>query len=179
MPYCNACGTEVPEAARFCQNCGVTLAPAAVAVGAVESAPAPISSPMVPSALPPYAAPPTYAQTGFAPPPYAMLPGQPHVPARNGKAIAGMWLGIASIFPGSLMNWIGIVIGIVGMIFSLIALNDIRVFQRQFGAATPYPGRGEARAGTICSAIGIILSTAFLVYILMNLERYGIKLTNL
>lgn len=177
MSYCNACGSEVPEAARFCQNCGAALAPAAPA-GAAEAAPRPVSGGVPPPAVPPYAAPPPYAPPGFAPPPYAVLPGQPYIPARNGKAIAGMWLGIASIVPGSLMNWVGIVVGIIGLIFSLIALHDIRVFQRQFGAAAPYPGRTEAMAGAICAVVGIILSTAFLIYLLMNLERYGIRLTN-
>ncbi len=170
MPYCNACGTEVPEAARFCQNCGTTLTPTAAPVGASESAGIPTSGSIAPLALPPYAAPPTYAQTGLAPPPSAMLPGQPYVPARNGKAIAGMWLGIASIIPGAILTWVGILIGITGIIFSLLALSDIRSFARRGDALAVFPGKTEAIAGIICGIVGIACSVALLVYVLMHYD---------
>jgi hypothetical protein len=179
VPYCNACGSETPEGARFCQNCGAEIGtPPPVTDTLAANQPTSPAPPTAYSQTPPAASgapsivPPYYPY----PPAYPNVPGQPYLSRTNGKAVAGMYLGIASVFPGALFNWIGIVIGITGLIFSLIALNEIRL-----SVASPYvppqSGRNQARTGLILSIVGIILSTLFLIYLLNNLDKYGIKLT--
>ncbi len=87
-----------------------------------------------------------------------------------------MWLGIASV-PGMILSWVGIVIGVLGLIFSLIGLNEIRRREQAGNAPYPSPDRRQAVAGIICSIIGIAASSAFLIYILSHLDDFGIKLT--
>jgi hypothetical protein len=123
-------------------------------------------------------APVPYQQGVYAPPPYPAMPGQAHLPARSGKAIAGLWLGVTSIFPGILMTWVGIVLGILAIIFSVIALNDIRAFQAQFPDSRPPDGKLQAQIGIALATVGIICSTLLLIYILNNLDRFGIRLTS-
>lgn len=171
MAHCPACGTEVPEGARFCQNCGAALAgsPAPTSIDAITAGapilPPPVATLPVPP-LPPYA---------YPPPPYPVIPGQPYAPTRSGKAVAGMWLGIASI-PGMILSWVGVIIGVLGLVFSLIGLSEIRRRER-YGAATPGADRRQAIVGIICSIVGIAASSAFLIYILSHLDDFGIKLT--
>jgi len=110
-------------------------------------------------------------------PPYPIVPPDAYAPTRNGKAIAGMWLGIASIVPGVLLSWIGIVLGIVGLILSAIALSEMRRPVMAPDQSSPATNRSQAVAGLILSIIGIVSSTAFLIYLLNNLERFGVKLT--
>ena len=165
----------MPDGARFCQNCGATLlAPAAIAS---EPAANPALASTQPPAMPPYAPLPPYQPEAYAPPPYPVVPGQPYAPVRSGKAIAGMWLGITSIFPGFFLTWVGILIGILGIIFSAIALNEIRGFAARFPGTQPPNGKTQAQIGIALSIIGIIVSTIFLIYLLNNLDRYGIKIT--
>jgi hypothetical protein len=116
--------------------------------------------------------PPPGPQPGpmYAPPPYSVVPGQPYAPRRSGKATVAMWLGIASIFPGSIMNWVGIVVGILGIIFSAVALSELRVLAGQGTDSGAMQTRKRAMIGIICSIIGIILSTIFLVYILQHYD---------
>jgi hypothetical protein len=170
MTHCPACGSETPEGARFCQNCGADLLSAtrpevaeAMPGGAV-TAPR-IAPPTFPPAAPPYA---TQPSMPYPPPPYAVVPGQPYLPTRSGKAVAGFWLGIASIFPGTLLSWVGIVIGVLGLVFSLIGVRETRV---------AVANRWQAVTGAILSVIGIAASSAFLIYILTHLDDFGIKLT--
>ncbi len=102
------------------------------------------------------------------------MPGQPYMPRRSGKATAGMWLGIVSIFPGAIMNWVGILLGILGIVFSAIALNEMRNIPHQSGdGPIGSPGRGKAIAGIVCSIVGIVLSTLFLIYILQNYDIHS------
>ncbi|MGI8856795.1 MAG: zinc-ribbon domain-containing protein [Thermomicrobiales bacterium] len=177
MVKCPTCGTEVPDGARFCQNCGAEVAGRPGTEPGIAIAPEP--APYLPQPQAPYAAPiptapvPTYA---YPPPPYPVVPGQPYQPARSGKAIAGMWLGIVSI-PGMILSWVGIVIGVLGLIFSLIGLNEIRRRERSGYVPAPSADRRQAVAGIICSIIGIAGSSAFLIYILSHLDDFGIKLT--
>jgi uncharacterized membrane protein len=116
--------------------------------------------------------PPPGPQPGpmYAPPPYSVVPGQPYVPRRSGKATAAMWLGIASIFPGSIMNWVGIVVGILGIIFSAIALSELRDLADHESDTGVMQARKRAMIGIVCSIIGIILSTIFLIYILQHYD---------
>lgn len=180
MAICTTCGTETPDGARFCQNCGTALRTAnesaEILAGAASSAetPTPYASPS--SSPPGYFPTPPPPGVMYPAPPYSLIPGQPFLPARNGKAIAGMWLGIASIFPGIFLNWVGVVIGIIGLIFSSLALRDSGPLSLPGLPPIVRPGRIEAMAGLICSIIGIIASTIFLIYILNNLEKFGVKL---
>jgi hypothetical protein len=174
MVHCPTCGTEVPEGARFCQNCGAEIAasPATEANVAVP-APAPHLPPL------PYAMPMPTAPTPdntYPPPPYPVVPGYPYQPMRSGKAVAGMWLGIASV-PAMILSWVGIIIGVLGLIFSLLGLSEIRGRERSGYLTAPSADRRQAVAGIICSIIGIAASSAFLFYILSHLDDFGIKLT--
>jgi hypothetical protein len=103
------------------------------------------------------------------------VPGYPYQPARSGKAIAGMWLGIVSV-PGMILSWVGIIIGVLGLIFSLLGLNEIRRRERSGYTAVPSSDRRQAVTGIICSIIGIAASSAFLIYILSHLDDFGIRL---
>jgi len=118
--------------------------------------------------------PPPYV---YRAPPYPIVPPYAYAPTRNGKAIAGMWLGIASIVPGVFLSWIGIVIGLVGLILSAIALSEMRRPVTIPDQPSPATNRSQAVAGLILSIIGIVSSTAFFIYLLNNLERFGVKLT--
>jgi hypothetical protein len=176
MVHCPTCGTEVPEGARFCQNCGVEIA------GNPETEPnvvAPMPAPQMPLQSPYMTPPPTAPMptSAYPPPPYPVVPGYPYQPHRSGKAVAGMWLGIASV-PGMILNWVGIVIGILGLVFSLIALNEVRQQGRNGMVIASNTDRSKAIAGIICSVVGIIGSSAFLIYILSHLNELGIKFTH-
>lgn len=170
MSYCNACGTEVPEGARFCQNCGAQLAPPS------DPAPAEIRSAPAPPHLPPSMPAHGYTPPAYPPPPYPIIPGYPVAPPKSGKAIAGFWLGVASI-PCAILSWIGIIIGLLGLIFGLLGLGEARRLAATTGEGPARYGRRQAGIGIACAIIGIIASTAVLVYLLNNLDKYGIKIT--
>lgn len=69
----------------------------------------------------------------------------PQQKEQKGFAIAGMVLGIISLVC-CCSPFLGVITGILGLIFSIIVLVQKR------------PGRGMAIAGIICAAIGLILS---------------------
>ncbi len=170
ITFCNACGAEVPEGARFCQNCGAELTSTTGMVPAqTDSALAqPLHSPIV---MPPYGyAPPIY------PTPLPAVPGYGAVPTRSGKAVAGFWLGIVSI-PCFLLSWIGVIIGILGLIFGLLGLSEARRIAAATGENRVRFGYRQAIIGIACAVVGIVASAAFLIYLLNNLDKYGIKLT--
>ena len=170
MVFCNACGTEVPEGARFCQNCGAALSPAtsgAVTPTSAETAP----SSHLPATMPPYG----YTPPAYPPPPYPLVPGYAAVPAKSGKAIAAFWLGIASI-PCCILSWIGIIIGVLGLIFGLLGLGEARRFAATTGDSPARFGYRQASIGIACAVVGILASAAFPVYLLNNLDKYGIKI---
>jgi len=72
-------------------------------------------------------------------------------------AIAGMVCGIAAI-PLLLACGAGIVLGVLGVVFGLIAMRRIR---DSGGALT---GRGMALAGAICGGVALAI---FLIYIVV------------
>lgn len=175
MVHCPTCGTEVPDGARYCQNCGAEIAgSAATDANVVVPMPAPQMPPQSPHVMPAPTAP--VPSNVYPPPPYPVVPGHPYQPARSGKAVAGMWLGIASV-PAMILSWVGIIIGLLGLIFSLIGLSEIRRREQSGYARAPSVDRRQAVAGIICSIIGIAASSAFLIYILSHLDDFGIKLT--
>ncbi len=171
MAYCNACGTEVPENARFCQNCGANLSPANDA---------PVTGHPAMAMQPPYAAPyaPTYGATPpmYPPPPYPIVPGYAALPTKSGKAVAGFWIGIASI-PCCILSWIGIIIGILGLIFGLLGWGEARRLAATTGESPLRYGQRQATIGIVCAIIGILASATILIYLLNNLEKYGIKIS--
>jgi hypothetical protein len=173
--FCNQCGSEVPDGARFCQNCGAALHIAAGASGEATPGQFPTAPPL-PTASAPLPPPYPYQPAPFAPPPYPVGPGQAFASQRSGKATAGFWLGIMSIVPGILMTWVGILLGILGIVFSAIALSEMNRFASQFPDVPPQ-GKRQAQIGIALSIVGIVCSTIFLIYLLNNLERYGIKIT--
>lgn len=61
----------------------------------------------------------------------------------NGFAIAGMILGIVSIPASCCFAWVGILVAVLGLIFSIIGQSKGK--------------SGMAIAGIICSVIGILL----------------------
>lgn len=184
--YCPTCGTEPRDGARFCHVCGTAIAPpetnftAAVAPaqggaggalpgGAVlPPAPAFAQSPLpYPPGGPP-GLPPAYL-------PYPLVPGiAPPRSVRSGMATAGFWVGLVSIVPGVLLTWVGTIIGITGLIFSLIGLNETR--RNAHPAGGTRTGRTLAIWGAILSLVGIALSLAFLIYVLNHLADFGIVL---
>jgi hypothetical protein len=174
VAFCNQCGSEVPEGARFCQSCGAAVSTAAVASGEHAAVPPPTMN-ASPMPMPP---PVPYQPGMYVQPPFPIGPGQALPPARSGKAIAGLWLGVASIFPGILMTWVGILLGILAIVFSVIAVNDIRGFEAQFPGSRPPDGKQQAQIGIALAIIGIIGSTLLLIYILNNLDRFGIRITS-
>jgi uncharacterized integral membrane protein len=76
------------------------------------------------------------------------------------------------------MNWVGILLGLLGIVFSAIALSEMRNVARQAGDGAASLGRGKAIAGIICSIVGIILSTLFLIYILQNYDLHSFTPTH-
>jgi hypothetical protein len=104
-----------------------------------------------PGAAPPYQ---------YPPPPYSPYP----LPKTgNGKAVAGMVLGIISI----VFFWLTVLDAIpvvLGLIFSILGLNE---------AKRTGSGRGQAIAGIICSAIGAVFAVIFVVVVFSRI-RYCI-----
>ncbi|MHB8645195.1 MAG: zinc ribbon domain-containing protein [Thermomicrobiales bacterium] len=169
--YCNACGTAVPEGARFCQNCGAEL-PSPTGGALTQTAPTSTLPPNPSGVLPPYGfAPPVYP-----PPPYPVVPGYSTAPTKSGKAVAGFWLGIASI-PCFVLSWVGIIIGVLGLIFGLLGRSEARRFAATTGEDPARYGYRQATIGIACAVFGMLASAAFLAYLLNNLDKYGIKLT--
>lgn len=112
----------------------------------------------------------------YPPPPYPVVPNYVAAPTRSGKAVAGFWLGIISI-PCCILSWVGIIIGVLGLIFSVLGVGEARRVGAATGESPARFGYRQARIGIACAVIGILLSTAFLIYLLNNLEKYGITFT--
>lgn len=94
--------------------------------------------------------------------PYAQQPPQPMysgpyapAPRKNGKAIAGMVLGIVALFFTCFYYtaWLSLALSITGLVLSLSARK----------VTTPETGHGMATAGMICSIIALCLSVIFVI----------------
>lgn len=173
--YCPNCGAETREGARFCYQCGTGLHAEAVAgpasVTAAATDPTIITVPGVAPAVIPSVPPPPMPL--FPPPSYPLMPGMPF-PQRSRMATTGFCLGLATVVFGIILTWLGTIMGVCGLIFSLIGLRETDLHTRLAGG--PRTGRGLAIAGVILSVVGIIGSIALLVYILQNADRFGIQL---
>ena len=135
----------------------------------------------IPSALSsaPIGAPPV-APVAYSYPPHGVPFAQPYAPAfpipaaprRSAMAVAGFCVGIAAIFPGVFLTWVGTIIGVCGLIFSVIGLRETG---RHAAIVTgPRTGRTLAILGAVFSLIGIALSIALLIYIFNHLADFGI-----
>ena len=79
---------------------------------------------------------------------------QPPPPRTNGRAIAGLVIGIVAVVaPG-----LGLPCGIIGLICSLSALSEIRKH------STEQRGEGLAIAGVATSSVAIVLSLMALMF---------------
>ena len=146
--------------------------------------PTPPGGTTAPPPIPPGATPPPSPPPGYGPPPGPAYPPPPgssspvghlpppgyptpsgygyaqpwgQAPRNEPLAIAGMVCGIAAI-PLLLACGAGIVLGVLGVVFGLIAMRRIR---DSGGALT---GRGMALAGAICGGVALAI---FLIYIVV------------
>ncbi|ADU30948.1 DUF4190 domain-containing protein [Evansella cellulosilytica] len=84
---------------------------------------------------------------------------------QNGKAIAGLVLGICSIV--FIIFWLfGIIIAVVGLVFSLLGLSEIK--------RTKQRGRKMAIAGLVCSIIGLLLPILLIIFSLSAYSNLSI-----
>lgn len=77
------------------------------------------------------------------------------VPKTNGKSITSLVLGILSVT----IPYVGILIGIVAIIFASLAFKEIRVRMEQ--------GRGLAIAGLVCGIIGTAIYVLLILLVLL------------
>jgi hypothetical protein len=91
------------------------------------------------------------------PPYYGPPTGQPAGPppgGQNTQGLVGMILGIIAI-PTACCPYLGIVVGIVGGVFSWLGLKKANA-----GLAS---NAGQAKAGLICSGVGVVLGILILI----------------
>lgn len=89
-----------------------------------------------------------YYNDTLPPPPYV-------VPKTNSKSIVSLVLGILSVT----IPYVGILIGIVAIIFASLAFKEIRVRMEQ--------GRGLAIAGLVCGIIGTAMYVLLILLVLL------------
>ncbi|SDH90214.1 protein of unknown function [Alteribacillus persepolensis] len=82
----------------------------------------------------------------------------------NGKAITSLVLGIVSLVMVFLFVVISPILSIVGLVFGIIALKEIK--------RTEQNGRGLAIAGNICSVVGLILSVIIIVFLVIGIVSF-------
>ncbi|GAA3936973.1 hypothetical protein GCM10022244_51850 [Streptomyces gulbargensis] len=114
--------------------------------------PAPASAPAAPPG-PSYGYPPAYG--------YGTQPGWGARPA-NGMGITAMVLGIVAV-AGFCFWGLGVVLGIMALVFGVIGMK-----KANRGEAT---NRGMALAGVILGSIGIVISGAFLGFLIWSLTQ--------
>ncbi|BBO00401.1 DUF4190 domain-containing protein [Sporolactobacillus terrae] len=73
----------------------------------------------------------------------------------NGKSIAALVLGITAI----IIPYVGLILGILGIIFSKKALNEIAQYGQQ--------GRGMAIAGLVTSIISVSIYALIIFFIVI------------
>ncbi|SES67278.1 protein of unknown function [Oceanobacillus limi] len=73
----------------------------------------------------------------------------------NGKAIAGLTLGILSV----ILPYIGVVLGIIGIVIANKGIKEI--------GETAGNGRGIAIAGRVCSIVGICIQSLLIAFAIL------------
>lgn len=91
---------------------------------------------------------PAYGQPAYGPPAYGY--GYPPQPRTNGKAMAGMIVGIVSI----VLCYLGALIGPAAIILSVLGKKDIK---RSNGTQS---GEGMATAGLVTGIVGTVIWVA-------------------
>ncbi len=119
--YCPACGAEVEARRTYCSCCGASLRGDGHGHNSEF-----------------YGIPPMMYQQGYG------VPEPENNKLFGGFAIAGLVVGIISLLC-CCFSYVGIVIGIAGIVFSAVGLKGTR-------------NRGCAVAGLICSITGTIIS---------------------
>jgi hypothetical protein len=148
--FCEQCGGQLTEDARFCARCGAPVREVAPATPPpstpLASTPPPGTIAPPPTVAPP---PPPPPSAGWATPSGAS--GYASPTKTNGLAIASMVLGILWLY------WIG---SILALVFGYVAKSQIK---RSNGAQT---GRGMAIAGIVLGWVGVgLLAIVILVAI--------------
>jgi NADH:ubiquinone oxidoreductase subunit K len=144
MKYCKNCGSELPDDAAFCAKCGTPASAAEQPVQSVQP------TQTVQQTPPPNAQPNTYHS-------YNAYNGTGQVPYQktNGLSVAGFVVSLIGILTSFYI--IGIVIGLVGMILSIIGTSKVK----QSGEK----GKGLAIAVIIIGALAIVIGIlAIFVY---------------
>lgn len=94
-------------------------------------------------------------------------PFSPAAPVRqtNGLAVAGLVCGVIGlVFFWTF--WLGIILGILGVIFGAIAMSRAR--------AWAMPGRGMGLAGVICGGVAILFSIVWVALIAAVFVDFGV-----
>ena len=95
--FCPNCGTQLPDGARFCTNCGKEFASY---VNAAQPAPATQPAPQVePAPVAPVV-------------PITMIPAQ----RNNVMCLVGFWTSIMSIMTGGTFSGITLILSIIGLV---------------------------------------------------------------
>jgi hypothetical protein len=87
-------------------------------------------------------------------------------PKKNGMATASLVLGIISI-PTGFMGWLGIICGILAIIFAVVAKNKIKA-----DPALAHTG-GAAKGGLITGVIGMVIGIIMIVLVIMAVAAMG------
>lgn len=132
MKYCIYCGAQIEDGSQFCANCGAAVEGQATATAPNEAS--------------------AKTETPMQQETFTATPVQPvsSVKKNNGFAVAGLVLGIVSLF-----SWIcclHVITCVLAVIFSAIALSQIKKTGEQ--------GRGMAIAGLV---LGIVIFVIFFI----------------
>lgn len=79
---------------------------------------------------------------------------------KNGMATASLVLGIVSIVTG-FFGWLGIICGILAIIFAIVAKNKIKADPALAGS------KGQANGGLIMGIIGLIIGVVIIILAIM------------
>ena len=85
---------------------------------------------------------------------------------KNGMATAALVLGIISI-PTGFMGWLGIICGILAIIFAVVAKGKIKSDPELAHTA------GSAKGGMITGIIGVVIGIVVIVLVLMAVAALG------
>ena len=158
---CPNCGAPNPDGGKFCIKCGTPLtaaAPAAPVEAPVVEPAAPVEAPAAPvetPAAPAYAQPvqPTYEQ-----PVSGAVVTEPRLPTSSKVlGIVGMVCGIMSIAMFC-VYYVSPIFAIAGLVLSIIANNQAKAVDTK---------NSMAKAGIICSAIGLGILVVYIGVIII------------
>ena len=159
--FCRNCGLPMDDGAAFCGRCGT---PVACEPGLDGESPAPVEE----ITAPPVKAPATPVEAPVNPMKVPVAPVRLTKEPGNGMGITGMVLGIVSCVLGVLSfscnsmfsgSFMGMALGIVGLILSICAMRKARAA----GSKNAY-----ALVGLITAIVGLCLSLLFGIWFLLQ-----------